>query len=65
MKRRALLLLFTCGLLFANIPGKITPTFEGTNTSTGLYCQRCGHAKKDHSQNKYMCMQFDGCSSFI
>ena len=64
MKRRALLLLFTCGLLLAG-PGKITTTFEGATTNAGINCQRCGHAKKEHSQNKYMCMHFDGCASFI
>ena len=67
MKRRfvVLTLLFTSGLLIADGPGKFTPTHQDSTTNGGMNCVRCGHSKKEHYQNKYMCMVFDGCASFI
>ncbi len=67
MKRRAVVLLLLCtsGLLIANSPGKFTPTHQDSTTNGGVNCKRCGHSKKEHYQNKYMCMLYDGCPSFI
>ena len=46
MKRRALVLLFSCGLLFATHPGKISVTSQADGNAT--VCKRCYHSKKEH-----------------
>jgi hypothetical protein len=63
MKRRALVLLFTCGLLLANYPGKIVATSQASGTST--ICKRCYHSKKEHYSGTGMCLYYDGCGSFV
>jgi len=63
MNRRALVLLFSCGLLFASYPGKTIHSHQASTTDGT--CKRCFHYKKDHYSGTGMCMQFDGCAGFI
>jgi hypothetical protein len=66
MKRRALVLLFTCGLLLGSYPGKmVTITTHVSNPDNAQVCKRCYHTKKDHYSGTGMCMQFDGCPGFV
>jgi len=67
MKRRAIALLFTCGLLLANYPGKIIATPQANFGGDSTMCKRpsCYHAKKDHYSGTGMCMHYDGCAGFV
>ena len=64
MKRRALVLLFSCGLLLANYPVRIDTTSHGSSGSATI-CKRSYHSKTEHYSGTGMCLHYDACGYFV